>query len=125
MRHLTDHRKLGRTSEHRIALMRNLTAALFEHGRIITTVPKAKEARRYAEKVITYGKKALTATDPAKALHYRRLALSALGNNAVAVKALIADVAPKYKDRQGGYTRILRAGFRLGDHGAKALFELV
>ncbi len=125
MRHLNDHRKLGRTSAHRIALMRNLVAALFEHGRVITTLPKAKEARRYAEKVITYGKKALAATDPAHALHFRRLALSTMGNNNEAVKALVDNVAPKYKERQGGYTRVLRAGFRLGDNGTKALFELV
>jgi len=125
MRHLVDHRKLGRTSAHRIALMRNLVAALFEHGRIITTLPKAKEARRYAEKVITYGKKALESTDASQALHYRRLALSAMGNNKDAVKALVETVAPKYKERKGGYTRVLRAGFRLGDNGTKALFELV
>ncbi len=125
MRHLTDHRKLGRTSEHRIALMRNLVAALFEHGRVITTLPKAKEARRYAERVITFGKKAVAATDPAQALHFRRLALSALGNNTIAVKTLVESVAPKYLERKGGYTRVLRAGFRLGDNGTKALFELV
>ena len=125
MRHLNDHRKLGRTSEHRIALMRNLVAALFEHGRVITTLPKAKEARRYAEKVITYGKKAIAAAEPSQALHFRRLALSAMGNNKEAVKALVETVAPKYKERTGGYTRVLRAGFRLGDNGTKALFELV
>ncbi len=125
MRHQNDHRKLGRTSEHRIALMRNLVAALFEHGRVITTLPKAKEARRYAERCITYGKKALEATDAAQSLHFRRLALSALGNNKDAVKALVETVAPKYKERKGGYTRVLRAGFRLGDNGTKALFELV
>ena len=125
MRHLNDHRKLGRTSEHRIALMRNLTAALFEHGRVITTLPKAKEARRYAERCITFGKKSVTATDPAQKLHFRRLALSALGNNVAAVKALVEDIAPKYLQRAGGYTRVLRAGNRLGDNGTKALFELV
>lgn len=126
MRHLNDHRKLGRTSAHRIALMRNLVAALFEHGRVVTTLPKAKEARRYAERCITYGKNSVAAAaDPAKALHYRRLALSALGNNQDAVKALVETVAPKYMERKGGYTRVLRAGFRLGDNGTKALFELV
>ncbi len=124
MRHRNDHRKLGRTSEHRIALMRNLTISLFEQGRIFTTVPKAKEARRYAEKVITLGKKAISAETPAQALHYRRQALSAL-NNREAVKTLIEKLAPTYKDRQGGYTRILHAGYRLGDNGARALFELV
>lgn len=124
MRHRCDHRKLGRTSEHRQALLRNLVCSLFEHGRIVTTLPKAKEARRFAERCITIGKKAVAATDPAKALHYRRLALSAL-HNRDAVNALVAQVAPKYATRNGGYTRILRAGFRLGDNGTKAIFELV
>lgn len=124
MRHRCDHRKLGRTSEHRLALMRALTCSLLEHGRVITTLPKAKEARRYAERCITYGKKALVATDPAQALHYRRLALSAL-HDKDAVKRLIENVAPKYKERLGGYTRIMRAGHRLGDAGIKAIFELV
>ncbi len=124
MRHRVDHRKLGRTSEHRLALMRNMVASLFEHGRITTTVPKAKEARRYAEKVITLGKKAIAATDPAQALHYRRQALVAL-HDKNAVKALIEKVAPTYKERQGGYTRVLRAGYRLGDNGSIAIFELV
>jgi len=124
MRHRVDHRKLGRTSKHRLALMRNMVASLLEHGRITTTLPKAKEARRYAEKVITLGKKALAATDKAQALHYRRQALSALHNPA-AVKQLIEKVAPTYKERKGGYTRVLKAGFRLGDHGAIAIFELV
>ena len=131
MRHRVDHRKLGRTSKHRLALMRNMVASLLEHGRITTTLPKAKEARRYAEKVITLGKKALAAsdralaaTDQAQALHYRRQALSALHSPA-AVKQLIEKVAPVYKERKGGYTRVLKAGFRLGDHGAIAIFELV
>ena len=124
MRHKVDHRKLGRTSEHRLALMRNLVSSLFEHGRITTTVPKAKEARRFAEKVITIGKKALAATDPAQALHFRRQALGVL-HSRDAVKRLIEKVAPTYKERKGGYTRVLRAGFRLGDNGAIAIFELV
>lgn len=124
MRHRCDHRKLGRTSEHRQALMRSLVCSLLEHGRIVTTLPKAKEARRFAERCITYGKKAVAATDPAQALHFRRLALSAL-HSKDAVKALIDQVAPKYSARPGGYTRILRAGFRLGDNGTKAIFELV
>jgi large subunit ribosomal protein L17 len=124
MRHKVDHRKLGRTSEHRLALMRNLVSALFENGRIVTTLPKAKEARRFAERCITIGKKAIAATEPAKQLHYRRLALQAL-HNRDAVKLLIEKVAPTYKERAGGYTRVLKAGYRLGDHGAKAIFELV
>lgn len=124
MRHKVDHRKLGRTSEHRLALMRNLVSALFENGSITTTLPKAKEARRFAERVITIGKKAVAATDPAKQLHYRRLALQAL-HNRDAVKTLIEKIAPAYKERAGGYTRVMRAGYRLGDHGAVAIFELV
>jgi large subunit ribosomal protein L17 len=124
MRHNVDHRKLGRTSKHRQALMRNLVCALFENGRIVTTIPKAKEARRFAERVITYGKKAIAAEDAAHKLHFRRLAQSALHNKA-AVDLLIEKVAPNYKERNGGYTRVLRAGFRLGDNGEKALFELV
>ena len=124
MRHKVDHRKLGRTSEHRLALMRNLVSALFENGRIITTLPKAKEARRFAERVITIGKKALAATDPAQQLHYRRQALQAL-HSRDAVSNLIEKVAPTYKERAGGYTRVLHAGHRLGDNGARAVFELV
>jgi large subunit ribosomal protein L17 len=124
MRHLVDHRKLGRTSEHRLALMRNMTCALLENGRITTTLPKAKEARRYAEKCITIGKKAISATTPAEKLHFRRQAMIAL-HNQDAVKTLIEKVAPTYKERTGGYTRVLRAGYRLGDNGAIAIFELV
>jgi large subunit ribosomal protein L17 len=124
MRHLVDHRKLGRTSEHRLALMRNMTCALFENGRITTTLPKAKEARRYAEKCITIGKKILSAETPAEKLHFRRQAMVAL-HSQDAVKTLIEKVAPTYKSRAGGYTRVLRAGYRLGDNGAIAIFELV
>ena len=124
MRHRVDHRKLGRTSSHRLALLRNMVASLFEHGRITTTVPKAKEARRYAEKLITIGKKAVAAKEPEQKLHYSRLALKEL-HSREAVKMLIEKVAPTYKDRAGGYTRVLRAGHRLGDNGSIAIFELV
>ncbi len=124
MRHKIDHRKLGRTSAHRLAMLRNMVCSLIEHGRITTTIPKAKEARRYAEKCITIGKKAAAATEPAKKLHYRRQAMTAL-HDVSAVKKLVEEVAPTYKDRKGGYTRVLRAGFRLGDHSPIAIFELV
>ncbi|MBA2479890.1 MAG: 50S ribosomal protein L17 [Planctomycetes bacterium] len=124
MRHLNDHRKLGRTSAHRLAMLRNMVCSLIEHGRIVTTLPKAKEASRYAEKCITLGKKSAEASDPAKKLHYRRQAMTAL-HDVKAVTKLVEEVAPTYKDRKGGYTRVLKAGFRLGDHGAKAIFELV
>ena len=124
MRHNCDHRKLGRTTKHRQALMRNLAIALFDHGSIVTTIPKAKEARRFAERVITYGKKALVATEPAQKLHFRRLIQTAL-HNKDATDKVIAEVAPRYQERKGGYTRIMRAGYRLGDNGEKALFQLV
>lgn len=124
MRHRVDHRKLGRTSEHRASLLRNLVVSLVEHGRIQTSVPKAKEARRLAEKCITIAKKANAASDPAQKLHYQRLAMKEL-HNVAAVKKLVAEVAPKYADRKGGYTRIYKAGFRLGDRSPIALFELV
>jgi large subunit ribosomal protein L17 len=104
--------------------MRNLTCALFENGRITTTLPKAKEARRYAEQCITIGKKAIAAKDPAQQLHFRRQAMIAL-HSREAVKTLIEKVAPTYKERAGGYTRVLRAGQRLGDNGTIAIFELV
>ena len=91
---------------------------------ITTTIPKAKEARRFAEKCITIGKRAAAATDPAQKLRFSRLAMTEL-HDLKAVKKLIAEVAPTYKDRKGGYTRVLRAGFRLGDHAPIAIFELV
>jgi large subunit ribosomal protein L17 len=123
-RHLNDHRKLNRTSEHRQAMLRNMVCSLIEHGRVVTTIPKAKEARRYAEKCITIGKKAAAATDAAVKLRYARQAMAALHDRS-AVKKLIDEVAPTYKDRKGGYTRVLHAGFRLGDRSPKAIFELV
>ncbi len=124
MRHKKAGRKLGRTTSHREAMLRNVVAGLFEHGRIKTTVPKAKEARKLAEKCITIAKKANASDDDAKKLHYRRELLKKLHRPEV-VKNLIEEVAPNYSDRPGGYTRILRAGYRMGDKGTIALFELV
>jgi len=124
MRHLVDHRKLGRTSEHRASLLRNLVVSLIEHGRIQTSVPKAKEARRLAERCITLAKKAHLATEPAAKLHYQRQAMQKL-HNVGAVQKLIAEIGPKYVERSGGYTRIYKAGYRLGDRSPIALFELV
>ncbi|MBA3683715.1 MAG: 50S ribosomal protein L17 [Planctomycetes bacterium] len=124
MRHLVANRKLGRTSSHRLAMLRNMVASLIEHGRITTTLPKAKEAARFAEKCITLAKKANAAPDAAGKLHYSRMAMKEL-HDRKAVAKLVAEVGPKYKDRKGGYTRVLKAGFRLGDRGALALFELV
>ncbi len=124
MRHLNDHRKLNVTTKHRRAMLRNLVRGLIEHGSITTTLPKAKEARRFGERCITIGKKAVAAGDAAGKLHYTRLALSEIGDPRI-VQQLVDEVAPKYKDRQGGYTRIYKAGFRLGDRSPKAILQLV
>jgi large subunit ribosomal protein L17 len=124
MRHKVAGRKLGRTSSHREAMLRNLVSSLFEHGRVFTTLPKAKEARKLAERCITIAGKAVAAEDQIKSLHYRRELLKKLHHKSV-VKHLIDEVAPKYVDRPGGYTRVLKAGYRKGDNGTIALFELV
>src|SRR5438128_717302 len=117
MRHLKAGRKLGRNATHRMALMRNLTRALFEHERIITTVEKAKEARRFVEKLITQAKKG--------GLHARRLVLAKLPDRD-AVTKLFDDIAPRFKDRPGGYTRVIkRHQRRLGDAGKTAFLELL
>jgi len=117
MRHLKAGRKLGRNASHRLALMRNLARALFEHGRIITTVEKAKEVRPFVEKLITLAKKGN--------LHARRLALSRLPDRA-AIAKLFSDIGPRFEDRPGGYTRIIkRHERRLGDAGKTAYLELL
>ncbi|SRR5579871_2908732 len=117
MRHLKAGRKLGRNASHRRALMRNLARALFEHERIITTVEKAKEARRFVEKLITLAKRG--------DLHARRLALARLPDRAIIAK-LFAEIAPRFHDRPGGYTRIIkRHERRLGDGGRTAFLELL
>ncbi|HBC32189.1 MAG TPA: 50S ribosomal protein L17 [Clostridiales bacterium] len=110
------HRKLGVKSDHRVAMLRNMTADLITHGRIRTTVTRAKELRRVAERTITLGKRG--------DLHARRQALAYLYDKD-AVYKLFEEVAPKYKDRNGGYTRILRIGPRRGDGAEMAIIELV
>src|SRR5258705_5738755 len=115
MRHRKDHRKLSRTREHRKALLRNLTTSLIWHERIETTVAKAKEARRMAERMITFAKRG----DVAARRHVSRFVH---GNEVV--RKLFDTVAPWYTDRNGGYTRIVEIGRRLGDSGADALLEL-
>jgi large subunit ribosomal protein L17 len=116
MRHRKDHRKLSRTSSHRRALLRNLVTALFEYERIETTVEKAKEARRLAERLITFAKRGDLAA--------RRHVASFVMRPAVTAK-LFSTIAPWYTERHGGYTRILRLGRRLGDAGEIAYLELV
>jgi len=116
MRHLKQRRKLGRTTAHRKALLRNLATALLEHERIITTEPKAKELRRVADKLVTLGKRGN--------LHARRQALQTVRSNSV-VQKLFNEIAPRFAERQGGYTRIVRLGYRPGDAAAMAVIELV
>lgn len=116
MRHAKAGRKLGRDSAHRKALCSNLTGALIEHGRIETTEAKAKAVKPFAEKMITLGKRG--------DLHARRQATAFLRSRDV-VHMLFADVAPRFKDRPGGYTRIVRIGPRPGDSAEMAYLELV
>jgi large subunit ribosomal protein L17 len=116
MRHLKRGRKLGRTTAHRKALLRNLATALMEHERIITTEAKAKELRRIADRLVTLGKRG--------DLHARRQALQVIWSNAI-VRKLFDEVAPRFSERQGGYTRVLRLGYRAGDAAAMAIIELV
>lgn len=111
MRHQKSGKKLNRNSSHRKALFRNLSIALLEHGIIKTTLPKAKELRRHIEPLLTLAKVDTTAN--------RRLAFARLGNNKEAVKKLF-EAAEKCKDRNGGYTRILKCGFRAGDSAPMA-----
>lgn len=117
MRHRVRGRRLGRSTSHRRALARNLVSALFLHGRVVTTMPKAKEYRAMAEKLITLAKE--------KNLHRVRRAVQVLGNKA-AVAKLFDEIGPSMADRPGGYTRILRLPKpRLGDKGQRVFFELV
>lgn len=116
MRHRMAERKLNRTSSHRKAMFANMTVSLLKHEQILTTLPKAKELRRFADRMITLGKR--------KSLHARRQAASFLRDDAVVAK-LFGPLADRYKERAGGYTRVLRAGFRHGDNAPVAVIELV
>jgi large subunit ribosomal protein L17 len=116
MRHGISGRKLGRKTGHRHALLRNLAAALIKHEQITTTLHKAKELRPYVEKLITLAKRG--------GLSNRRLAMSRLGDE-VQLKKLFDVLAERYADREGGYTRVLRAGVRAGDAVQMAIIELV
>ena len=116
MRHRHGYRKLGRTSSHRAALLKNLTIALIENGKIETTVPKAKELRSYAEKLVTVAR-----TGEANA---HREVFAALQSKE-ATKKLLNEIAPNYKERKGGYTRITRTRIRRGDATSMAFIEFV
>lgn len=116
MRHLHGLRKLNRTSSHRLAMLRNMTNSLLRHEVIKTTLPKAKELRRVVEPIITLGKK--------PSLANRRLAFNRLRDRAMVVK-LFDELGPRYAQRNGGYLRILKYGFRDGDNASMALVELL
>ncbi|MFP5260761.1 MAG: 50S ribosomal protein L17 [Blastocatellia bacterium] len=139
------HRKLGRKTEHRLALLRNLCTSLIVHERLITTLPKAKELRPFAERAITLGKRALASDAPEAALHARRLAATYFhtGNTnripdggykrphaprtagVLALNKLFDEIASRFAERPGGYTRILKLGARKGDGAEMALIELI
>ena len=116
MRHGKAHRKLNRTAEHRKAMFGNMCAALIKHEQIITTLPKAKELRPVVEKLITLGKRG--------DLHARRQAVAQMRDVGM-VKKLFEVLGPRYKDRNGGYTRVIKAGFRYGDSAPVAVIEFV
>src|SRR5258706_13157784 len=122
MRHNLAYRKLGRVSEHRTALLRNQAMALIRHERIETTMPKAKELRPFVERLITIAKRGVASNG--QVLHARRLVLSELPDKDIVGK-LFESIAPRFAERPGGYTRILRVGFRRGDSAEVAQIELL
>jgi large subunit ribosomal protein L17 len=125
MRHRVAHRKLGRVTEHRIALLRNQAAALLRHERIETTVPKAKELRPFVERLITLAKRGVKANEAnGRTLTARRLVMRDIVNEDVVAK-LFDQLAPRFMERPGGYTRILKLGHRRGDAAEVAQIELV
>ena len=116
MKHRIKGKKLNRTSSHRKSLFKNMAQALIKHEQIVTTLPKAKELKRVIEKLITLGKKS--------SLHSRRLAFNQIRDKKM-VSKLFGTLAPRYSDRSGGYSRVLKAGFRYGDSAPMAVIELV
>lgn len=114
MRHLVDHRKLGRITPHRQAMLKNMVVSLIRHERIQTTLPKAKELRRLADRVVTWGKRGTLAS--------RRQARRFVSDKE-ALHKLFHDLAPRFANRNGGYTRILRTAYRMGDQAPLALIE--
>ena len=116
MRHGKAHRKLGRTTSHRTAMFANMSASLIKHEQIVTTLPKAKELRPFVEKLVTLAKKG--------DLHARRISISRV-RDVGQVGKLFETLGPRYKSRKGGYTRVLKAGFRYGDNAPMAVIEFV
>src|SRR6201988_1582865 len=116
VRHAKTHRKFNRRSDHRRSMLANLAAALIKHEQIVTTLPKAKDLRPIVEKLVTLGKRG--------DLHARRQAIAQIRDVAM-VKKLFEVIGPRYKDRSGGYTRVLKAGFRYGDSAPVGVIEFV
>ena len=116
MRHGIAHRKLGRTTSHRTAMFANMAASLIKHEQIVTTLPKAKELKPFVEKLVTLAKRG--------DLHARRIAISRV-RDVGQVRKLFDTIGPRYADRQGGYIRVLKAGFRYGDNAPVAVIEFV
>jgi large subunit ribosomal protein L17 len=116
MRHGKAHRKFNRTAEHRKAMFENMAASLIKHEQIVTTLPKAKDLRPFVEKLVTLGKRG--------DLHARRQAIAKLQDETI-VKKLFDVIGPRYAERQGGYTRVLKAGFRHGDSAPIGVIEFV
>jgi large subunit ribosomal protein L17 len=116
MRHRKKGRKLNKTASHRKAMFANMAASLIEHEQIVTTLPKAKEMRRVFDKLVTLGKRG--------DLHARRQAISRI-RDVVQVKKLFDTLGPRYQERNGGYTRVMKAGYRYGDNAPMAVLELV
>ena len=116
MRHGVAHRKLGRTTAHRTAMFANMAASLIKHEQIVTTLPKAKELRPFVEKLVTLAKRG--------DLHARRQAIGQV-RDVTQVGKLFETLAPRYAERQGGYIRVLKAGYRHGDNAAMAVIEFV
>ena len=125
MRHRVAYRKLGRVTEHRIAMLRNQASALIEHERIQTTVPRAKELRPFVERIISIAKRSLDAPEgSSQSVTARRRVAADIADRAVVTK-LFDTIAPRYTTRPGGYTRLLRLGFRRGDSAEVAEVELI
>lgn len=127
MRHRVAHRKLGRVTEHRIAMLRNQATSLLRHEHLTTTVPRAKELRPFVERLITIAKRGLAEgpnAGPIRTLNARRLVMQDLQDRAVVTK-LFSELAPRFAGRPGGYTRLLRVGFRKGDGAEVAQVELI
>jgi len=116
MKHAVKTRRFGKTTSHRVMMFRNLVTSLIKHGRVETTLPKAKELRSWGDKMITLGKRG--------DLHARRQALSIITEKEV-VKKLFEEIAPMYQGREGGYTRVVKLGNRTGDAAPMAIIELV